>query len=91
MERHKRMGFAKGSWAVYAENVWIISSFMKAEIWNGWSRNIQHTLIKTDPIKALISEFPTTMDCQSQSQLADTLHQKQSLGDYITVIRSQHI
>ncbi|HLO17086.1 MAG TPA: hypothetical protein VK206_19790 [Anaerolineales bacterium] len=56
IEHPKRMGFAKGSWAVFEGNAWIISSFIETDTWNGWSRNTQHTLIRTDPIKALIDQ-----------------------------------
>jgi len=56
------------------------------------SANIQcHTSISNDRIKALNSEFPTSMIWHDQSQREDKLHQKQSLGDCITGIRVRHI
>ena len=91
IERHKPMAFVKGSWAVCAENAWIISSFMRADIWNGWSRNTQHTSIRNDRIKGLNSGSQTSMIRQDQSQRKDRSHQRQSLGDCIIVIRVRHI
>lgn len=82
---------ASAMWACDFTVVRIIFSSMMVNIYSGWSRNIRDTSIRNDLIKVLVSKFPTSMICQSQSQSAGTSHPRQSLADYIIVIPVQLI